>query len=218
MTRREARPCDESKFLRIKKAVTLAELMMHLHCSRRTVQRRLVAWQAINSYNRNGRYYTLPAIPAFDAHGLWRYRGAFFSRHGNLPQTFAQLVYQSPAGLTAAQAGELLGLRPSSFLWSLRDHPAVKREKHQALYVYWAGDADRRAEQHRQRAQALPARRGLTEAEAIAVLVEKIKRPAASLAALSRRLAAQNLRVEPARIGAFLAQHGVGVKKTPPSV
>jgi hypothetical protein len=218
MTRRETRPCDERKFLRIKKVVTLAELMMQLHCSRRTVQRRLVDWQAINSYNRNGGYYTLPDIPEFDGHGLWRYRGVFFSRHGNLPQTFAQLVRQSPAGLTAGEAGELLGLRPSSFLWSLRDHPAVKREKHQGLYVYWAGDAERRAEQQRQRAQALPSRRALTEAEAIAILVQKIKRPAASIAALSRRLAAQSLRVEPDRIGEFLAQHGVGVKKTPNSV
>ena len=70
----------------------------------------------------------------------------------------------------------------------------------------------------RERAQALPARRGLTAAEAMAILVEKIKHPAASVEALSRRLAAQSLRVEPERIGAFLAQHGVGVKKTPPSV
>ena len=70
------------KFLRSKKVVTLAELALHLHCSSRTVQRRLANWQAINSYNRNGAYYTLPDIPKFDAHGLWRYRQAFFSRFG----------------------------------------------------------------------------------------------------------------------------------------
>lgn len=94
----------------------------------------------------------------------------------------------------------------------------MKREKHQGLYVYWAGDTDRRAEQQQERAQALPTRRGLTEAEAIAILVEKIKHPASSVEALSRRLAVENLRVEPDRIGEFLAQHGVGVKKTPNSV
>jgi hypothetical protein len=213
----KSRPCEETKFLRIKKVVTLAELMVRLNCSRRTVQRRLANWQAINSYNRNGTCYTLPDIPQFDAHGLWRHRGAFFSRHGNLPQTFAQLVHQSPAGLTAAEAGELLGLRPSSFLWSLRDHPAVRRGKHQGLYVYWSSDADRRGEQQRRRAAVRPTGRELTEAEAIAILVAKIKDPAASVAALSRSLDAQNLRVEPVHIGAFLAEHGVGVKKTPAS-
>lgn len=205
-------------FLRLKRIATLLELAVHLHCSARTAQRRLAQCRAIHSYNHNARYSTLPQLPQFDAHGLWRYRGVFFSRHGNLPQTFAQLVHQSPAGLTAAEAGELLGLRPSSFLWSLRHHPAVKREKHRGLYVYWAGDGDRRAAQQRQRAQAPPPQRGLTEAEAIALLVEKIKRPAASVAALSRRLAGQNLRVAPERIREFLAQHGVAVKKTPPSV
>ena len=218
MPKERAAPDRAAGFLRLKRIVTLVELAVHLHCSARTAQRRLTQCRAIHSYNHNARYYTLPQIPQFDERGLWRYRGVFFSRYGNLPQTFAQLVHQSPAGLTAAEAGELLGLRPSSFLWSLRHHPAVKREKHQGLYVYWAGDADRRAAQQRQRAQALPTPRGLTEAEAIAILVEKIKHPAASVGALSRRLDLQSLRVAPERIGEFLAQHGVGVKKTPHSV
>jgi AraC-like DNA-binding protein len=38
------------KFLRIRKVVTLAELALHLHCSPRTVQRRLADWAGINSY------------------------------------------------------------------------------------------------------------------------------------------------------------------------
>ena len=118
------------KFLRIKRVVTLAELAVHLRCSARTAQRRLANWQSINSYNRNGSYYTLPDIPNFDANGLWRYRGAFFSRFGNLPATFVHLVGNSHVGLTVGEAGDLLGLRPSSFLWSLRDHLALKREKH----------------------------------------------------------------------------------------
>lgn len=215
MARERAAPDRVAGFLRLKRIATLVELAVHLQCSARTAQRRLTQCRAIHSYNHNARYYTLPQIPQFDAHGLWRYRGVFFSRYGNLPQTFVQLVHQAPGGLTAAEAGARLGLRPSSFLWSLREHPAVKREKHQGLYVYWAGDADRRAAQQQQRAQARPIRRGLTEAEAIAILVEKIKQPSASVEALSRRLDRQSLRVEPARIGEFLAEHGVGVKKTP---
>ena len=97
------------KFLRAKKVVTLSELVLYLHCSARTVQRRLADWQVINSYNRNGSYYTLPDIPKFDSNGLWRYQGAFFSRFGNLPETFVQLVAHSQAGLTATEAGDLIG-------------------------------------------------------------------------------------------------------------
>lgn len=218
MPKERAAPDRAAGFLRLKRIATLVELAVHLRCSARTAQRRLTECLAIHSYNHNARYYTLPQTPQFDVHGLWRYRGVFFSRYGNLPETFAQLVRQSPAGLSAAEAGELLGLRPSSFLWSLRNHPALKREKHQGHYVYLAGDADRRAEQQRQRAQTLPTRRELTEVEAIAILVEKIKQPSASVEALSRRLDRQSLRVEPERIGKFLAQHGVEVKKTSNSV
>jgi hypothetical protein len=179
------------------------------------VQRRLADYKAFNSYNHNGRYYTLPEIPTFDTHGLWRYRNVFFSRYGNLPQTFVELVRNSPAGLTAAEAGELLGLRPSSFLWSLRDHPALKRKKYQGLYVYLASESDLGAAQQRQRALAARTIRCPTDAEAIAILVEKIKHPALSAKTLSRRLSAQNLRVETEMIDSFFAEHGLTVKKTP---
>jgi len=135
MARNGSGPCDDQRYLRIKKVVTLAELALHLNCSRRTVQRRLADWQAISSYNRNGSYYTLPDIPKFDANGLWQYRGVFFSKCGSLPETFAQVVARSSAGLTASEAGDLLGLRSSSFLWSLREHQAVRREASGALRV-----------------------------------------------------------------------------------
>jgi len=206
-----------TRFLRLKKIATLGELVLHLHCSARTAQRRLAECKALHSYNHNGRYYTLPQIPRFDRHGLWRYRGVFFSRHGNLPETFVQVVHQSPAGLTAAEAGELLGLRPSSFLWSLRNHPGLKREKHQGLYVYLAGESERCAEQQRQRARTPLAFREPTAPEAVAILVEKIKHPTLTGEALCRRLREEGLCVEPGMIAQLFAQHGLAVKKTPHS-
>lgn len=212
---REHTSRDKGKrFLRIRKIATLSELSLHLLCSPRTVQRRLSEYKAINSYNHNGRYYTLPDIPVFDDQGLWRYRDVFFSRYGNLPDTFVELVCNSPAGLTAAEAGELLGLRPSSFLWSLRAHPALKREKHQGLYVYMASESGLLAAQQQQRKQITNAGK-LTDAETIAILVEKIKHPALNDKALSRRLGARGLRINPDMIGEYFIQHGLAVKKTP---
>lgn len=203
------------KFLRLKKIATLAELVLHLHCSTRTAQRRLAECKAIHSYDHNGRYYTLPQIPQFDTHGLWRYRGVSFSRYGNLPETFVQLVCNSQAGLTAAEAGALLGLRPSSFLWSLRNHPALKREKHQGLYVYLASDPSLCAQQQQQRSRRGETIRQPTPSEAIAILVEKIKHPTLNAEALCRRLGEQNLHVETEMIDGFLAHHGLTEKKTP---
>jgi len=205
-------------FLRIKKVVTLAELALHFSCSRRTVQRRLADWQAINSYNRNGSYYTLPDIPKFDASGLWRYRGVFFSRFGSLPETFVQLVAHSSAGLTAAEAGELLGIRPSSFLWSLREHPALRREKHQGRYVYLCSAPARYQDQRQQRSRMRGAARLPTDSEAVAILIEKIKRPTLSDDELSRRLKKQKVFVEPEIIHDLFVRHNLAVKKTPRSV
>ena len=202
------------KLFRIKKVVTLAELVLHLHCSRRTVQRRLADWQAISSYNRNGGCYTLPAIAKFDVNGLWRCRGTFFSRFGNLPATFAQLVTNSQAGLTASEAGDLLGLRPSSFLWSLREHPALKREKHQGRYVYFSSAPARYESQRQQRDLIRKSTRLPADFEVVAILVEKIKCPALSNEALSRRLRKQKLFVEPETIENLFAKHDLTVKKT----
>ena len=78
----------ESTLIRRKKIVTLDDLANSLHCSKRTVQRRLTQLKTIRSYNRNGQYFTLEDIGKFDANGLWRYRGTYFSRFGNLTQTF----------------------------------------------------------------------------------------------------------------------------------
>jgi hypothetical protein len=206
------------KFLRIKKVVTLAQLALHLHCSARTAQRRLADWQAINSYNRNGAYYTLPDLPKYDANGLWRYRGAFFSRFGNLPESFVELVANSQAGLTAAEAGDLLGVRPSSFLWSLRDHPGLRRQKHQGLYVYFSSAPTGYKNQSQQRSLMEKAGRLPTDSEAVGILVEKIKHPGLSNEALSRRLRKKKLFVEPETIENLFLRHDLGVKKTPPSI
>jgi hypothetical protein len=205
------------RFFRLRKVVTLVELALALYCSPRTVHRRLAQWGAINSYNQNGRYYTLPDIPKFDVDGLWRFQGAFFSRFGNLTQTFVQLVGNSPAGLTAGEVGQLLGLRPSSFLWAFRDHPEVKREKHRGLYVHFASDPVRYVQQRQRRSTMSTTTRLPSEVEAVAILVEKIKHPALCVEELSRRLRRKKLPVEPEMVRNLLARHGIAEKKTPRS-
>lgn len=206
------------KFIHHKKVVTLDELALHLHCSARTVQRGLAKWQAISSYNRNGSYYTLPDIAAFDADGFWRYRGIFFSQFGTLSATFVQLVANARAGLTAAEAGELLGVRASSFLWSLRNHPELVREKYQGLYVYFGSEKAVCKKQREQRSLLHEKARLPADFETIAILVEKIKSPGLSNEELSKRLGKQKLSIASEVIGNLFVKHGLSVKKTLHSV
>ena len=206
------------RFFRRKKVVTLCELATHLQCSERTAQRRLAGWKATSSYNQNGRYYTLPDIADFDIQGLWRYREAFFSRFGNLAKTLVQLVTNSQAGLTAAEIGSLLGLRPSSFLWAFHDHPSLKREKTQGPYVYYSTEPNTLAKQRQKRLTMGKTTRLPRASEAIEILVEKIKKPSLNIEQLSRRLKKRNLNIEPDMIRTLFTHHDLAVKKTPPSI
>jgi hypothetical protein len=113
--------------------MTLGEVAELIHSSIHTARRRLKTWQARNSYNHNGRYYTLPDVPAFDVNGLWRWRGVFFSQYGNLKQTVIELVRRAQAGLDAGEMRSLLGLDPRSFLSAFANHPRLRRDKAQRV-------------------------------------------------------------------------------------
>ena len=203
----------ETAIIRRKKIVTLDELAMSLHCSKRTVQRRLNQLTTIRSYNRNGQYYTLEEVPRFDTNGLWQCRGTYFSRFGNLTRTFVQLVRASIAGLTSHEAGDLMRLRPSSFLWNLHDHPEIKRQKHQGRYVYFSVEPACQAKQLQNRLAMRQAERLPSDFEAIAILVERIKHPQSSLADLAGKLKERNMVFEPMVIENLFLRHGLVTKK-----
>jgi len=203
----------ESTLIRRKKIVTLDDLANSLHCSKRTVQRRLTQLKTIRSYNRNGQYFTLEDIGKFDANGLWHYRGTCFSKFGNLTQTFVQLVRASQSGLTSHEAGDLIGLRPSSFIWNFHNHPEIKRQKHQGRYVYFSSEPARYAKQLQNRMIMRKTQRLPSEFEAIAILVEKIKHPQLSLEELADKLKGKKLNIEPEVIENLFLHHGLMIKK-----
>ena len=203
---------------RRRKVMTLGEVAELVHSSIHTARRRLKEWRTHTSYNQNGRYYTPPDVPEFDADGLWHWRGVFFSRYGNLKQTVVELIRRSAAGLDAGEMGSLLGLDPRSFLSSFADHPQIKREKSQGRFVYYCADRSVYSGQQQRRSVLIAEGRQPTSFEAIAILVEKIKHPALTNEALSRRLKKQKLSVEPETIKNLLVRHGLAEKKTPRSV
>lgn len=205
------------KILRKRKIVTIEELAELINRSIHTARRRLKSWKVYTSYNKNGRYYALPDVPEFDSNGLWHWHGVFFSKYGNLKQTVVELVRHSPAGHDAGEMHSLLGLDPRSFLSAFSDHPQLKREKAQGRFVYYSVEASVQTRQKKRRSVLDAKGRQPTSAEAIAVLIEKIKRPELDNKALSRKLRKQKVFVEPDAIDAFFASHGLEVKKKPRS-
>lgn len=201
-----------------RKIMTLGEVAEFVRSSIHTARRRLKQWRAANSYNHNGRYYTLPEVPEFDGNGLWRWQGVFFSQYGNLKQTVVALVQLSPAGLDAGEMRSLLGLNPRSFLSAFADDPQLRREKTQGRFVYYGSDAAVYNGQRERRGMLTATGLHPTPSEAIAILVAKIKHPALSHEALRRHLRKQKVLVEAETIENFFLRHGLTVKKTPRSI
>lgn len=199
---------------RVRKVMTVAELALRMRCSPRTVHRRLKDWQAIHSYNKNGRYYVLPSVPTFDSNGLWRYRDIGFSRYGNLTETLIGLVRHSQAGLSAAELGQLLGMEPRSFFWLFRNHPAMTRERHHGRFVYFAAESVPYRRQMDGRMIMDAHARRPPDSEVIAILVETIKHRDWSLEQLCRHLKRQGLSVTAQAVSNVFAYHGLDIKKT----
>lgn len=203
------------KSFRTQKVLTISDLASLMHCSLITIRRKLKQWNVYNSYNKNGRYYVLPDVPQFDSNGLWRYRGIFFSRHGNLTQTLVAVVKHSKAGLNAAELTELLGLSPRSFLSAFRTHPELRREKHQGCFVYFSSEPSLYEQQKSQRLAMIRNAKQPSEIEAIAILVEAVKHPELPHDQLCARLKSRYSNITPEVVANLFAQHGLCVKKTP---
>ena len=194
-----------------RKVLRIGELVELLGCSIPTVRNRLRRWSAFTSYNHNGAYYTLPAIPRFDEHGLWRYKGVGFSQHGTLKRTVLQLVRDSPAGLEGAQIGRLVGLPPRSFLSHVRSLPGLTRERLEGRFVYFCDEPPVLARQRQAREQRRPAPAAElpSDSVAVAVLADLINHPDSTLQGSSRRLARKGIPIRPAAIARLLEVHGV---------
>ena len=209
---------QDAKVLKIfqkKKVLMIEELSGLLDSSLITARRRLKQWNAYTSYNQNGRYYVLPDIAKFDAHGLWKHQDILFSQHGNLKQTVVALVKNSPAGLTGSQIGELVSLEPRSFLSHFRNESQLRREVIEGRFVYFASDKATSIEQKKVRQTPTNQAdvRAPTDAEAVVLLVERIKHPDLPIEDLAKKLHEAGYLFSDEAIRRFLESHGL-LKKT----
>ena len=206
------------KIFRRRKVLMVSDLASLMQCSLITVRRKLKQWDTYTSYNQNGRYYVLPDVPQFDSNGLWCYRDICFSQYGNLIQTVIHLVKNSPAGRAASEIRELLHIQPRSFLSLFREHPDLRREKHQGCFVYFSSDPTIYQQQTNQRLTMIRSAKLPSDIEAIAILVETIKHPKMSIEELCAQLEKKRCRMTPESVRNLFAYHGLTVKKTPTSL
>ncbi len=205
------------KFFRKQKVVTMNKLSTIMKCSERTIQRRLKNWGTYTSYNKNCRYYTLADIPRFNQYGLWKYRGIFFSKFGNLKETVISVVKQSEAGTSAHELSEIVGLPSYTFLSHFKNDPNIQRQKYSGVYVYFSRDPDEFDRQRWKRESIIQSAALYdlpSDADAIVILVELIKSPTDSIGQLARRVRRKGVQISTNKINNLLIHHGL-FKKNP---
>jgi len=197
-----------------RKILIMPELKAMLHCSIATVNRRLKEWDALSSYNKNARYYTLASIPEFNKKGLWKHKGVFFSKHGTLKNTVIYLVQISKRGLSNQELQSILGTNTTSYLAQRKHLMGVKAEKHKRHAVYFSSDEEVYRRQKQNRFPPEPTALKLPpDAITIIVLVELVKHPGSTPEQLSEMLRQEGYKIDADMIGNLLEHHGL--KKKP---
>lgn len=198
---------------REKVVMTIEELKCLKDWSSVTVRRRLKKWGAYTSYNHNGRYYVLPDIPRFDSNGLWSYEGIRFSRNGTLTRSAVHLVESSDAGMPASELSKLLGCEMHPILSRLTKSGALKRKLYSGRNIYFSTRSCKFVTQNRARGLVAPVVAKILSGEtAIMLLVEKIKRPDASVRELVAHVLSLGMKIEEEVAESFLERHGLQKK------
>lgn len=196
------------------KVQTVTDLSRILACSIITVRRRLREWDALTSYNKNGRYYTLRSIAAFNKSGIWNCRNIFFSRYGTLKNTVIALAVKSKKGLTHTELQEIIGLNPKCFMARFKELSGVRKERYENCIVYFSDDPDTYEAQKRNRFPPEPSGFKLpSDALAIVILVELIHHPHMSIDELAVQLKQKGHAAEAGNIAALFRQHQIDKKK-----
>ncbi len=164
------------------RVLTLPQLSVRLRFSRSTVVRRLKEHGYYSSYNYKGKFMTIEEVASFDSRGLWRCKGARFSKHGTLRNTVYQFVQDSEDGRTHEELATILGLRVHDTLLHLVNEGKIRRERLGPSFVYLSSKRSIQRRQTRQREELMKTleKPRTTNRQKIATLLELIKDPKAT--------------------------------------
>jgi len=152
----------------------------------------------------------LPSVAKFDSSGMWKWKDVLFSRHGNLKETLLWWLDHADAGLSAAEVSDTLDLPAYSFLSQSHNDWKIPRKKSQGIYVYFSHTPHIFEQQRAERAKLVHAHavdQIPSDREALLILAEFIKHPAASHEQLVRRVRRNGVVVEIDHVRNVLIHH-----------
>ncbi len=148
---RPRRELDVAKLFLAPRILTIEQLSRRLDASRSTILRRLDEHGYYSSYNHSGKFLTVAAVAEFDSRGLWFFKTARFSEHGNLRKTVEHIVSSSEAGLNHRELAALVAVRVHNPLLDLVEGGRVARQRIGGSYVYLSVKVRQRKQQVKRR-------------------------------------------------------------------
>ena len=183
--------------------------------SRMTVFRHLKRIGYLTSYSHSGRYYTIKGIPNFDTSGLWHFRGAWFSKYGNLRTTLVHFAENAEAGVTHGELEKLLHLSVHHTLHDLVRKNSISRKQVDGFYLYISCDTNRASAQLLYRQKMITDEResrSLNHVEIIEVLVDLLHCEDWRLKSVVERLKIRNVRVSGPQVNEVFSRYNIKKK------
>ena len=135
------------EYLMKERVLRTDELMSMVGCAHRTLFEKLKICEYQSSCNHNGRYLTLKSTPKYNEMGLWEYRGAVFSKFGNLTETIIHMVDHSQSGLTPTEFKSYLKTTVTPQLIRCLKNKRLVRIREGRNQVYYSVDGTTRKAQ-----------------------------------------------------------------------
>jgi len=214
---RPRRELDIVDTFRAPRVLTLEQLCGRLRSSRSTVLRRLDEHGYYSSYNHGGSFLSIEEVADFDSRGLWVWKTARFSSHGNLKETVNFFVEESERGITHQELATLVGVRAHNTLLKLIQEKRIRRERLGAAFVYLSRKTSMRAEQVRQRTSLLlqPKKPRPTSRQIIATLLQLIQDPGASRQQVALRCQSSGVSISGELVDAIFQKYDLDKKRAP---
>lgn len=152
MTYKSERKKNIEKLFNKCKIVTIDDLKNTLDTDfSMTVFRYLKEIGYLSSYNKAGRFYTMPHIARFNEYCLWHYEVASFSKFGTLKSTICSMTESSHEGFTHRELKQLLRCKVQNTLNDLTKNNVISRGSVNGLFVYVSANKEKALAQISQR-------------------------------------------------------------------
>ena len=206
---------DIKKLLKKKKVLTLADVSNKFNCPKHKAKYYIKKCGAVTSFNKNGKYYSLPEIIQFDDNGFWEYNDIRFSEHGTLKGTIIAIINNSESGLSSYEVAELMKCSPHTMLSELTKGKKIQRKKIGACYIYFSTDKEAGKKQFDKIKEGKEqcSAHIISDTVGVFALVEFIQHPELDLQQICRRLNSKGMKITESLLRSFFVYHGI-LKKT----